>query len=268
MFKYNILAIFIILVCFWVNKLFGVAVLGLFIIYAGYSFIPHIYAFKASTALSKGSEEDALKLYEKAYRTGRANLLIKVSYSYILIKTGNPEKAEAILNEILQNKRLPEAKRNLAKQNRCMAIYSQGRLEEAMEEAETLFENYKNTVMYAMLGYFKLLANQDLDEILKFCLEAYEFNSDDRDILDNLSIAYYKKGEYEKAREISDKLLKMAPRFIEAYYHGAQIAEKCGETEYALELLEKIKDCNRSYLTTVSEEEILKYTEKLKGSRI
>ena len=52
-----------------------------------------------------------------------------------------------------------------------------------------------------MLGFFKLLRNDDLDETTKLCEEAYDYNSDDRDIKDNLSICYFRKGEYEKAEK-------------------------------------------------------------------
>ncbi len=78
-------------------------------------------------------------------------------------------------------------------------------------------EGYRNSSIYGMLGYFKLLRNDDLDETTKLCEEAYDYNSDDRDIKDNLSICYFRKGEYEKAEKISDELVGSAPNFVEVF---------------------------------------------------
>lgn len=261
--KSVIWAIVAVAACFLFNKWLGVAALAISICIMIYSMVPAYYARKGNFAFASGNEQETLKWYEKAVATGRANIVIKISYAFVLLKTGNPEKAETVLNEILMQKKIPEDKRNMAKQNRCMVYYKLGRLDEAIEEAEELFENYKNTTMYGMLGYFKILNNEDLDSLLEFCLEAYDFNSDDRDIMDNLSIVYYKRGEYDKAREISQKLIKTAPKFIEAYYHGAQIAEKCGDIDAAKEILEDIEDCTRSYMTTVSQREIDELKERL-----
>ncbi|MGN1115602.1 MAG: hypothetical protein ACI4TH_03455, partial [Candidatus Ornithomonoglobus sp.] len=59
-----------------------------------------------------------------------------------------------------------------------------------------------------------------------------------------------------EAKKISDKVLEKQPKFVEAWYHGAQIDNKLGDYDGALEKIEKIKDCNRSFMTTVSEDEV------------
>ena len=60
---------------------------------------------------------------------------------------------------------LAPEKKNLAKQQRCMVYYKQGRLDEAIEDAQSMMnEGYRNSSIYGMLGYFKLLRNDDLDE--------------------------------------------------------------------------------------------------------
>ena len=71
-------------------------------------------------------------------------------------------------------------------------------------------------------------------------------------------ICYYNRGEYEKAKEISDKVVETSPKFVEAWYHAAQVACKLNDYEDALEKLEHIKECRRSFMTTISEEEIAK----------
>lgn len=262
--KFALMGIVTVVVCFIINKMLGAIVLAAALFFTIYSLVPNFYAVKGNKAFAAGNEEDALKWYKKAVETKRANLTIRTSYAFILLRTGHPEEAETVLNEILINKSVPDEKKNAAKQNRCMVYYKLGRLDEAVEEAEELFETYRNTTVYGMLGYFKILKGGDWNEILNFCLEAYDYNSDDRDILDNLSIVYYKLGQYDKARAISEELIKTAPKFVEAYYHAAQICEKCGEVDKGLEFLENIEDCRRTYLTTVSEDEIEKLRDSLK----
>lgn len=258
--KYLLMALVAIVVGFIINKWLGIAILIAACAYMIYSYIPAIHASQGNKAFQEGDLETALEKYKKAYDTGRADVMIRASYAYVLLKNGMPEDAEGILNGILANKRIPKEKKYVIKMYRCMVFQKLDRLDEAIEDAEELFEEYKNSHMYGLLGYFKILNNDPLDEVLKFCLEAYEFNSDDRDILDNLSIVYYKLGEYEKAKEISDKLISMAPKFVEAFYHGAQISYKNNENDKAREYLEKINDCVRSYMTTVSEDEISELT--------
>ena len=47
-----------------------------------------------------------------------------------------------------------------------------------------------------------------------------------------------------------------APEFMEAYYHGAQIALKCNDKERAKELAQKIDECRRTAMTTITREEV------------
>lgn len=254
---YVISTIIILVVAFKINVWLGIAAIALLALYGIYSALPTIYEMNGNRAYAAGDYNASKMWYKKAYDTHRSKVRTRISYSAILLRTGDNDEAETILNAIIRAKGAKPDVKNRAKQQRCMVYYKQGRLDEAMEEAAELFENgYKNTAMYGMIGYFKLVRGDDIDETTKFCEEALEYNDDDRDIMDNLSICYYKKGEYDKAKELSDKIVEGNPTFIEAYFHGAQIAEKLGNYKTALEYLDKIPECTRSNMTTVSEEEI------------
>ena len=170
----------------------------------------------------------------------------------MLLRTGYADEAEKVLDPIIRVKGLAPEKKNLAKQQRCMVYYKQGRLDEAIEDAQSMMnEGYRNSSIYGMLGYFKLLRNDDLDETTKLCEEAYDYNSDDR--------------EYEKAEKISDELVGSAPNFVEGFYHGIQIAMKLNKYDKAAEYAEKLKECKRSGMTTVTEEEVNKLIQEVKN---
>lgn len=257
-FLYVILGIIIIVLAFKYNVWLGLALLAAIIIYGIYHFIPSYYIMQGNRAFSAGDEDGALMWYKKAYDTGRTKVEMKTSYAYLLMRTGHADEAEQILDTIIRVKGLKPEKRNLAKRQRCMVYYKQGRLDEAIEEAEELYADgeYENTTLYGMLGYFKLLRGDDINETLAFCEKAYAYNKEDRDITDNLSICYYRLGRYEEAETLSDKVIEKAPQFLDGYYHGAQIAVKLGKYDKASEYMEKISECKRTTMTTVSEEEV------------
>lgn len=261
---YVICAAVLLVLAYKFNILLGIGITVILAALGIYTLIPVFYEIKANKAYQAGDFEESKKWYQKAYNTNHAKINTKVSYAYILMRTGDVDEAENVLDKIIRTKGVkPEQKKN-AKQQRCMVYYKQGRFDEALEEAYEIFDNgnYKTTTLYGMLGYFKYL-NDDPEEALRFCLEAYEYNSDDRDIMDNLSLCYYKLGEYEKAKEISDKIISGNPQFVEAYYHGAQIAVKCGNYSIAKEYIDKIPGCRWSNMTTVTHEEVDNLTKEI-----
>lgn len=261
---YVILGIIVIILAFKFNVWLGIGVIALLVIYGIYHFLPSFYATKGNMAYAAGDEDASREWYKKAYNTGRTNVKTKSSYAYILLRTGYADEAEKVLDPIIRVKGLDPEKKNIAKQQRCMVYYKQGRIDEALSEAMELYESgYRTSNLYGMIGYFKLLHNDPLEETLAVCEEAYDYNSDNRDILDNLSICYYRLSRFEDAERISDEMMTKEDysHFIEGNYHGAQIAVKLGKYDKAEKYLDRISECKRSGMTTITEEEI----EKLRG---
>lgn len=237
----------------------GLAVTVIALLYGAYAYIPTYWAVKAQKAFNDGDFKLSEKMFKKSISTGRAKATIKINYAYTLMRTGKFNEAEKILDSIIRTKDPKLSKERMsAKLQRCMVYFKQGKLDEALADALEMFDNgnYKNTQLYGMIGYFKLISGRNLTEATKFCEEAYDYNSDDRDIMDNLSLCYYEQGEYDKAAKLSDKIIKEDPKFVEAYYHGAQIAVKRGDYKKAKELMSHIDSCRWSAMTTVSREEV------------
>lgn len=262
---YALMAIAAVILGFVINKWLGIALAAALVAYGIYTFIPQYYAMRGNAFFNKGDYESAAQWYKKANDTGHAKANIRASYAFVLLRAGKPDEAEDVLNKLLYLKGIKPVFKNQAKQNRCMAYYKQGKLDEAIEDAEELFNSgYKTSTVYGMIGFFKLLRGDDLAETTAFCEEAYDYNDEDRDILDNLSICYFRAGRYKDAEKISEKLINDHPEFVEACYHGAQIQQKLGNKEKALEYFNKLPNCNRSFMTTVSEEDIVAMGEELK----
>lgn len=230
--------------------------------------IPFSYKFRSRKALADGDFANARQCYQKALKWSKYNFKTQMEYVYIILRTGNFEEALGVMNKLLSYK-MDSKNRNLAVIQRCMCYYKTGNFEDAYNDAQELYDDgYRSIMLYGLLGYFKTLKAPLSDETFDFCREAYEYADDDRDICDNLLICYYNKGEYCKAKEISDVVLEKEPMFVEAWYHGAQIDIALGDYKSAREKLDRIPDCKRSPMTTIPEDDVQKLSitvdEKLK----
>lgn len=263
-----IIAILVGLVIFWsytVHIIFGVVVSIGLIIFGLYSYLPTIYRIKGKRCFADADYKGAKTMFSKMMKTGRANVDMQMEYSYILLRTGDVDEAARVANNVLCNKVKPEF-RGRAILQRCMCYYKQGNFEEALDDATELYEDgYRSMILYGMLGYFKIVQNPMSEETFEFCKEAYDYADDDRDICDNLLICHYNRGEYEEAKKISDTVLEKNPKFVEAWYHAAQIDDKLGNYDDALAKIAKIDECNRSFMTTISEDEVKQLKEKIEN---
>lgn len=242
---------------FRINVLLGYLVTALLLAYILYKNFPLFYANKGNIAINKEDFKTAINYYEKAFKTQRASASIALRYGMLLLREGYVDEAITIFNLMIVNQNYKPDFKSKAKQYRTLAYFKRGDVEDAIEEAEEIFDSYKNTVSYGLYCYIKLATNTPVEEILPLCVEAYDYNSDDRDICDNLALAYIKNNEPEKAKEICVDMLEKFPTFVEAYYHLAFSEKMLGNKDRALELINLIEEkCKRTFLTTISTEEI------------
>lgn len=222
---------------------------------------PNIMCAKGQSEYAKGNNTKALELLKKAHTSSRARVSNSCAYAYILLRVGEDEEAAKVLNFVLLNQKMKEADRMQARQILSLVRYKQGDFEEATRLMEMVFETYKNSSVYGALGYYKILSNSP--DMMKFNLEAYDYNSDDKIIIDNMIILYLKNGDIEKAKELSDKSVDAGNKGVEIFYHAGQVYLALGDKKKALDYFKKAKSCQRSFMTTVSEGEIDREIEAL-----
>ena len=236
------------------NLLLGLAAFLIYIVALLYVSRVSIYTILGSRNYSLGKIDLAIKWFSKAHNTNKAGVRPSVSYAYILLKNADLAKAEEILQKVLKDnpnsKEIPYTKSILA-----LALWKKGDLDAATTMLEEVMETYKTTSVYGSLGYLLILKG-DLEKALQFNLEAYEYNSTDKIILDNLGQNYYLMGMYDKSREIYEPLVEKAPTFPEPYYNYGLLLDKLGETETALDMMRKALGCKFSYLSSISREEV------------
>ncbi len=251
---YFLLPAVIIIVALIVNKWLGVAALLVYIAVLIYVLRSAIYTLIGSKKYTQGNIEQAMLLFGRAYATGRASIRTTVSYAYILLKNKDLQKSEEILQKLIKNNQsspqLPYIKSIMA-----LVLWKKGNLDEATSMQEEVIRTYRTTSVYGSLGYMLILQG-DLEKALKFNLEAYEYNSSDNIINDNLGQNYLLLGMYDKATEIYEPLLAKAPTFPEPYYNYALVLDKLGDREKALETIKKALDCKFSYLSTITKDDV------------
>ena len=225
--------------------------------------MPYAFKLMALRAYGNGNAQKALALYKKAAELFGGKTQYKTEYALMLMREGEFKTAENILTSIILDRSiLPKDKINV-KAYRAMAYHKQGRTDEALEDMEELYKTAKTTVVYGMLGYLRQLGGNAEVEL---CEEAYEYNSDDRDICDNLLVAYTVSGDFDKAEKISNELIKKYPSFVEGFYHSAQLELKRGNIRAAKAYASRISECRRTMLTTVSEAEVEELKEEINNA--
>ncbi len=166
-----------------------------------------------------------------ADRLGGIGFKKRGTKAFMLFKMGYIDDAAKQYNLLSMQAQTKQQKMEL-KMSRALVTWKQGDLDGAIEMLEGCIEHYPNTVCYGSLGLLYILRG-DLEKAQEFNLMAYDYNSDDKTILDNLGYLYYLKEDYQTASEYYETLIKQNPNFPECYYFYAKICERNGDAEAA-----------------------------------
>lgn len=250
-----IVPIAVIIVSFYIHPLLGTAVIlvsiGLLFYFNRYQ----VYALKGRQYYANNDMEKAIIYFRKAMSAKKPSPDIVISYGYLLLKNGDPDNAEKVIDNLINRKDTPDDKKEIARALKALIIWKKGDIDKAIETLEDVLKKVETTNIYGSLGYLYILKG-DLDKALEFNLKAYDYNSSNAVILDNLGQVYYLRGEYDKATEIYEKLMEQNPSFPDAYYNYAMLLKAKGEKEKALETVKKAQNYKLSFLSTVKEENI------------
>ena len=256
-----IAVVYLIVQAFQFHVAAGIGAILAVIAYGYFKWYAEFCVGKAKSLYSKDPEQ-ALLWFAKAEKRGM-NIGQMEAYAYYLMREGHVEKAEALYHKLLSQSVKPELRLKI-RADLAVLMMKTGRIDEAIEELEEIVLNFTTTTTYGTLGYLYILKN-NRRRAEAFNREAYDYNSDDAVILDNMVQLYVKVGRYEQAKEYADKLIAKKPYFIEAYYDAAYVYLKLGEIEMAKEILEKGADCRITFMSTVKEEEVVALREAIEA---
>ncbi len=247
----DIIAIGIIVVLLFLkNVLLLNLVVGSYLIFAVYRNYPTLVATKGSRAYSAGNTDMALKYFEKAVKHPFAKSFIKSSYGYVLLREGRLAEAEPYLQAATKE----ESKDKRLKYNNILNLailnWKKGDVNEAVKLVEDIKDDYRNSIMYEILGYL-YIAQGNYDKALSFNQEAYEFNHDDHVITDNLAQSHYFLGQYDQALVLYDEVIDLI-KFPEAHYYYGLIKWEKGDLLGAYNALEEATRRKISFLSIVN----------------
>ena len=218
------------------------------------------YVSRAYAAFRKGNLPAVKSAFALAEAAGRMNLDATVSFAYLLLKDGEAEQAGVLLNRTLQFGRRGRALKTpqirLVQTYRSLVLWKSGQLDAAVELLEGLLaDGYRTLTLYGNLGYL-LIEQKNWARAEVVCLEAAEWDSEGKVILDNLGYLYLCQEKWEQAGEVYARLLPLDPQFPEAWWNAGLVAVHQGDPVEARRLWEKALSLPFSALSTVEREEI------------
>lgn len=247
---------------------------AIYAVIAFFAILAALYIAKRASVLSliatvkfQKNKQKAFALYEKAYKTGKMKPQTALYYSYLLLRDGRLDESNKKFDEILSKnkKNLTEADINNALLNKALVKWKSGDLKGALKDAQSLYDSgYKTTAIYGVLGYWYALDGQ-YEKALEINKEAYDYNSDDLIIADNLAQNYFLVGEIEKSHDMYVDILNKDPQFIEPYYNFALVLESLGEFDDAVSELENALSMKEKFLSTVTHDMVKKKIDEIKN---
>ena len=220
------------------------------------SIIASIKARLAANMLAKGRSAEAKKLYEDAVAAGLSDPRYLLSYSVLLIREGEFQKARDLLVKNQKNPMLSDESRRQLFVNYAVCVYKMGELQKGLDLLERQHEKEPAGLIYQTLGYLYVEAG-DLEKAKAFNQEALEYDDEDAIVLDNLAQTYYRLvNDKSTAKGYFLKALELKPGQIDTLYFLAQYDLEAGDKEAAKVKLTKALEGRFSPLNFASREKI------------
>ncbi len=213
---------------------------------------------KGQVAEAKAKHEEALKLYEEAYKGGVRDSKILMAYAVLLMRFDRPEEARDLLRLCENDRSLDAASRKQMRVNYAVCQWKLGELDKAIENMEIAASNGKTSMMYITLGYFYVEKGRETGDFSKaeeFNKEALEYDEEDAGILDNIGQMHYFKGDHDTAYEWFAKAYRQKSTQVATCYYIASINLERGNLEKAKGFIDKCLEGNFSALATIKRED-------------
>ena len=220
------------------------------------SLIATLNARTAAQKLAKGDAESAKKLYEEAIAGGLDDPRYLLSYSVLLIRDGEYQKAREFLVKLQNNRALSGESKKQLYVNYAACVYKLGDLPKAIAVLEGQHAKDPSGMIYETLGYLYVEAGET-EKALKFNQEALEYDDEDPITLDNLGQTYYRMvGDKAKALEYFQKAHQLKPGQIDTLYFLAQYDIENGDRSAAKEKLESALEGRFSPLNFATKDKV------------
>lgn len=223
-------------------------------------FMSKIKGSQAHAAHVKGDIAKAKTLYEAAFADGLDDPKTLLTYSILLLREQEYDKALDVLKRMEKVPGLPANYKTEMLINYSIICWKKGKIDRAIEVLQSLFAKGKTGTLYATLGYLyieKALEQraqgdegaqeaQDAQEAPTdwakeakvMCEEAVEYDEEDPVFLDNLGQYYYRvEGNKKEALVYFTQAIEQKNAAIDTNYFLARYDIENGDTKAAGERL-------------------------------
>ena len=220
------------------------------------SLIATLKARTAAQKLAKGDAAAAKQLYEEAIAGGLNDPRYLLSYSVLLIRDGEYQKAREFLVKLQSNPALSGESKKQLFVNYAACVYKLGDLPKAIAVLEGQHAKDPSGMIYETLGYLYVEAGET-EKALQFNQAALEYDDEDPITLDNLGQTYYRMvGDKAKALEYFQKAHQLKPGQIDTLYFLAQYDIENGDRAAAKEKLESALEGRFSPLNFATKDKV------------
>lgn len=250
-----VLPVFVVFIILTGNLIEALVILTAYLVYRFISERDKFYSYIGKRKYLKGKLEKAIKFYEKAHMTKKAEAKVSVSYAYALILGNRFQKAREVLAE---SSNLPDVDSVIMQRAICEAVLrwkDDGNLVGAIQRLKHMDETLRTSSYYGVLGIM-IIASGDMIKAREFSEEAYRYNDKNAPILENLIRIYCESGEFDRAVKVANILIKKNPATIDGWYYCGLAYEKTGSSKKAAKYYKKALACEETILSTVKHKNI------------
>lgn len=200
--------------------------------------------------------QEALAAYKKCVEDPNCKHVYLEAYSVLLMRYRRFDEAMALLRRADKNA-MPKQDKLKLRINYAVCQWKTGKLDQAIELLESVFNDLKNSVVYGSLGYMYIEKGKqtgDYTKAIEFNQAAYDYDEDDAVVLDNMGQLYLNMGDEEKALGYFENAHELKPGQVDTLYYLAKIYHSRGRDNEAKELLDTALKGNYSALATTTRE--------------
>ena len=250
-----VLPIFVVFIILTGALIEALVILFAYIIYRFYFERDKFFSYFGKRSYLNGKLSKAIKWYEKAYRTKKAESKVRVSYAYALILDGQFHKADEVLAE---SSTAPDVDTVTMQRAICESVLrwkSDGNLVGAIQRLRHMDETLHTSSYHSVLGKMMIAAG-DISKARQFNEDAYKYNSKNAPILENLISIYCAEEEYDRAAKVADLLWKNRPSTVDGWYFCGIAYEKAGNGRRSTTCYRKALECDENILNTIKHSDI------------
>ena len=204
-----------------------------------------IYEEFVTASLIQKEYRSAAKALSKAKkRFPSLSIRLQVLEGEFFFQRGKLKNAAFLLEKVVQSKKAQKEKNLYLQACSTLALCydTLGFRDKSVHLYETiLVREPDNILIMNNLAYMLTMQGKELARAKELALKVVAREPANAGYLDTLGWVLFSMGEYEESRTVLEKAVELAPGEAEIVDHLAQVYEKLGNSEHALEMKERLK---------------------------